>query len=322
MGENGRRRSRREQWVLDVLERSGSARGVEDGIYSYALEGRLAELLGREELEFTFQRRRAGRAGIELAASGSWLHDQLLRYAAEWGQSAVLHAPVGGDLHETGIKRRRWTGTPGTVLERRYVPVYRFTFRVAFYGEPPGVELVEVVWDTGTGRRLARGIPARIEETLGETADPEVLPPTESDPQDAFRRAWEAVEVEVEARVRELQEEGQEKLDREIRSLERYYRQLIDEEKRLLKTRTGKAAREEAERKLDLLKLEWERRVKEETERFRPQVLARLVAAATVLFPAERRVLEGGGGNEPEEVWIDPLRGECWPAVAPADVAK
>jgi hypothetical protein len=322
MADNGRRRSRREQWVLDVLDRSGTARGVEDGVYSYTLEGRLAELLEREELEFTFQRRRAGRAGIELAAAGSWLHDQLLRYAAEWGRVAILHAPAGGDLHETGLKRRRWKGTPGEVRERRYVPVYRFTFRVAFYGEPPGVELVEVVWDTGTGRRLARGIPARVEATLVEEADPDILAPAHSDPPEAFRRAWEAVEHEVETRVRELQEEGQEKLDREVASLERYYRQLIDEEKRLLKTRTGKQAREEAERKLDLLKLEWERRVKEETERFRPQVMVRLVAAATLLFPAELRDLAGGGGNEPEAVWIDPLRGECWPAAAPADVAK
>jgi hypothetical protein len=171
-----------------------------------------------------------------------------------------------------------------------------------------------VVWDGGAGRRIARGIPARIDSTLGDTPDPEILAPESPDPTAAFGKAWEAVEEQVENRVLELEEEGREKLNREVASLERYYRQLIDEEKRLLKSRTGKQANEEAQRKLDLLKLEWERRVQEETERFRPQVMARLVAAATVHFPAELRELSGGAPNEPAQVWIDPLRGDCWPA--------
>ena len=139
-------------------------------------------------------------------------------------------------------------------------------------------------------------------------------PPAPPDVAEAFRCAWEVVQDHVEARVGAIQRRGQETLERELSTVERYYRQLIEEEKAVLKGRGNKRAQEESRRKIDLLKVEWERRVKEETERLKPQVVANLSAAAQVRTPLERWSCLVGEGAPPRELWIDLARAEAWEA--------
>jgi hypothetical protein len=120
----------------------------------------------------------------------------------------------------------------------------------------------------------------------------------------------------VEARVRTIAETGRAAYEKKVEIVEKYYRQLLAEEKRLLKTRATKRGQEESRGKIDLLKLEWERRVKEETLRLEPQVVATLSAVARLWVPLERWTCRLNGGAPPRDrdIWVDLARAEAWDA--------
>jgi len=310
MADLPRRRNRREQWVLDVLKRSETPMDNNgNGTFGYRLQGRLAELLGHEDLEFTFQKR-AARNGVELASPGSWVHDQLLHFAQEWGCVGRFYAPPLTDVDPLAVVcRRRNPGTPVECVERGYTLLLDFALRLSFYSEPPHEELVYIGWDQTQSRVLPRGVPRRFLTDADEMPRDELGPPPAVDAGKAFPFVWERLEEYVETKVHEIREEGRSRLDGDIDTLGRYYRQLIEEEKRLLKNRMGKRAQEEGAHRLDLLKLEWERRVKEETQRLEPQVVVRLAACAAVFLPVEKWAMNGG---EEPFLWLDPRRGSSW----------
>jgi hypothetical protein len=132
----------------------------------------------------------------------------------------------------------------------------------------------------------------------------------------AFDAAWGVIQDEVAARIHAIQQEGRSAVAEKIATVERYYRQLLAEEKRLLKTRASRRSEQETRNKIDLLKLEWERRVKEETERLKPQVIANLCAVARAWVPLERWrcTLKTPGGTGEKDIWLDLARGEAWEA--------
>jgi hypothetical protein len=128
-----------------------------------------------------------------------------------------------------------------------------------------------------------------------------------------FPEAWTALEDEVEDRVHALELE---QIGRETgaRTVDRYYQDLIEEEKRLLKSRSSRHGAEESHRRIHLFKLEWERRAKEESERQKPQAVAALSAVAALAVPLERwrcRLAERGVMGW-RHLWVDLARGEVW----------
>ncbi len=306
--------------MLEVLDRSGSTpEPEEEGIYACRLADGLVSALGREELRFTFRKRLATAEGVELASPGSWLHDQLLRYAGDRGRVAACYLAPREDLDREAViaRRRRGRPVPVELRERRYGIVLLFTFRLSYYSEPPEERVETVAYDVERGRITPRGLPRR---GLGE-AEPgprEGFGPAPGvSTRPAFHQAWETVQDRVEACVHALQQVGREVLEKELATLERYYRQLMEEERRVLKTRSTRRGQEESRRKIDLYKLEWERRVQEETERLQPQVVAALGAVARVGVPLERwRCRTGEGGDT--EIWVDLARAEAWEARGPA----
>ncbi len=312
----------RHAWVYEILDRAGAVAGPSgDGVHEYRLTDGLGDLLGREVLRFTFRKRRAG-DGIELLAPGSWLHDQLLAYARERGRLTVGHLPAPADPDQESLVsgRRRTEVELLERRERRYGTLVLFTFRLAYYSEPPEEGLHTVVYDAERGRVVRRSLGRRLLDAARENPEDGFAPAPEPDLKAAFTAAWEETEDLVESRVHALQMEGRHHLERELATVERYYRQLIAEEKRHQKSRSSRRGHEESRRKIDLLKLEWERRVKEETERLRPQVVARLTAVARLRVPLERwRVRVGEGKSRSEcDLWLDLARREVWEPPAPA----
>ena len=300
-----------------MLERDGATPlAADSGIHAYRLGPGLAETLDREELRFTFRKRLATSRGVELASPGSWLHDQLIRHARERGRVVLCHLPAREDLDREALIRRRRRGLRevGRRKERRYGTLLLFHFRVLFYSEPPEQRLVTVAYDSERKRVVNRppGRQALLAAPLGPEDD--FGPPPRVDVKTAFRAAWDALQDRVEGRVDALQHEGREFFARELATVERYYRQLIAEEKRIEKSRASRRGQEESRRKIDLLKLEWERRVKEETDRLKPQVVAHLSAVALVRVPLERWAITEGEGSARRqgEIWVDLARAEVW----------
>jgi hypothetical protein len=307
----------RHRWVFEVLHRAGCSVGDgETGVYSVQLSPGLVDMMGREEVRIAFQRRLAARDGVELASPGSWFHDQLVRYTRERGRYTVSYLRPGAEAQPEPIlnRRRRGTVTPLSLMEKRYGVLFLFSFRISFYSEPAREDLWHLTFDCERGRVLKRPLPKRVLENGGEEGEEGFGPPPKADVRKAFRTVWEDVQDEVENSVHAIRQEGKDKLEENLLTVERYYRQLIQEEKRLLKTRSNRRAQEETRHKIDLLKLEWERRVKEESERLEPQVVVSLAAVARVLAPLERwrcRV-EGRGGPVQRDIWVDLARGEAW----------
>lgn len=310
MVEIPRRRRRQEQWILDVILRDGRALGEQDGVYRFQLEDPLKTQIGRETLALTFQKKLASKEDVELASHGSWLHDQLLRYAHTWGQGARFFFKPEPDLDlELLMQRRRIDETLDVVEKVTYGTLLEYIFRVSYYTEPPRERLLSFVYDANQGkvvkRAYTKSMMAKASSSPENEYEYEV--PEEVPFQKGFDRVWIRVEKEIAAEVEELKKGNRVHLERELRVLEDYYRQLLDEEKRLLGTRLSRKSREETQRRMEMLKLDWERRVKEETERLKPQVIGELRAVAVIHSPLEAwRTAEGG------RVWVDRGRGEVW----------
>ena len=273
------------------------------------------DLLKRDRITFTFRKRQAG-GGVELVSPGSWLHDQLLAYARKRGRVTRGFLPARPDVDRERLAsaRRRGFRELSGLLDRRYGVVLVFTFRLAYYSDPPKEILETVVYDCERRRVLRRPISRRTFHEASEAPLETMGPAPAPDLDTAFQAAWEEIQDRVESRVGALQHEGRGHLEGELATVERYYRQLIAEEKRLQKSRSSRRGHEESRRKIELLKLEWERRVKEETERLRPQVVASLSALARLHVPLERwrAVVEGKNGLEEKELWLDLARSEAW----------
>ena len=310
----------RHRWVFALLRRAGCrVEPAREGVFTAYLADGLAGRLHRETVRFTFQKRlAAAQEGVELASPGSWMHDQLLRYARERGTVTVCFLPVRPDLDPESLLRTRRRGFRELIdrVERRFGTVLLFTFRITFYGEPPEETLVQVAFDSERGKVIHRP-PARKTLLAGEPEPYDGFAPAPpADVEAGFRAAWEALQDRVEARVQERRSRGRPQREREIAVLEQYYRQLIEEEKRLMKSRSTRRGQEESRHRIDHLKLEWERRIQEETERLEPRVVAALSAVAQARVPLERwscRIGTEGEGEE-REVWIDLARADTWEA--------
>ena len=307
-GANG---SARHRWVMEILERTGSKLEMAgDGVFACALGDELARFLGRPMVTFTFLRRAAMNGRADLAAPGSWLHDQLLRFARDRGRVAAAYLEPRSDVDARRLAAERLSTPPEelTRLEQRYGSLLVFTFRIFYYSEPAAEVLLHLAYDTERGRVARRGLPRLLAEARPTVNHNGYHTGPTPDVGAAFAAVWSAVEDEVELRVRSLEEAGRTAYEARIRIVEDYYRNLLAEEKRLMESRGSRKGHDESKGRIDLLKVEWERRMKEEADRLRPQVVARLCAVAMLRVPLERWGREGVGTG----AWVDQARGECW----------
>jgi hypothetical protein len=307
-GANG---SSRHRWVMEILERTGSKlETTGEGVFACALGEELARFLGRPMVTFTFLRRAAMNGRADLAAPGSWLHDQLLRFARDRGRVAAAYLEPRSDLDARQLAALRLSIPPDdlTLLEQRYGSLLVFTFRIFYYSDPAAEVLLHLGYDAERGRVARRGLPRLLTEARPVVNHNGYHAGPAPDVGAAFAAVWNAVEDEVELRVRSLEEAGRTAYEARIRIVENYYRQLLAEEKRLMESRASRKGHDESKGRIDLLKVEWERRMKEEADRLRPQVVARLCAIAMLRVPLERWGKDGAGMG----AWIDVARGESW----------
>ena len=306
-------------WVASVLKRSGSTvESAAEGVLELNLGKDLADLLGRNRIKITFRKRSARIDGVDLASPGSWFHDQLIRYSRQRGAVAHGFLPVKKDLARESLVRVRRPGLVrlDALKERRYGNILVFAFHLYYYSEPPEESIAHVTYDCDRSRADKRPLQNLLSRTAG-------VEPLESfslgkrpKVREAYQTAWAAIQDRVEQKVHAIEQDGKALLDDRIATVERYYRQLLAEEKRHQKTRLSRKGHVESQEKIDLLKLEWERRVKEETDRLRPQVIANLSQIARIRPPLERWgcTIQKKGREVQREVWVDVARGETWEA--------
>jgi hypothetical protein len=317
----------RHRWIGNLLTRSGSVlESVDDGLYHYRLGEDLADQLSRDRITITFRKRIAEKDGVELASPGSWFHDQLLSYARKRGRvvEGFLARKEGLDQATLCRSRRRGFRALMDLRERRYGTILIFTFRISYYSEPAEEAVRHVVYDCQRRRVMKRPVQRKLILPQPDTPDGAFADPPKTNIRTGFEAAWETVQDQIESRVHDIQQEGREAIGEKIRTVENYYRQLLAEEKRLLKTRASRRGEQESREKIDLLKLEWERRVKEETERLKPQVVATLTAVARIWVPTERWrcSVEEKGEEVEKDFWLDLARGEVWEAAKPRSKRK
>lgn len=310
-----------EQLIRQSL-RSLSAIELEsgDGVHRYELVDGLAERLGRREILITFSARTAAnRADVELVSAGSYLYDLILRLVREKGRAAAGWLAPLPDLDAPAAIHRvapRLKGRPLKRLKAGWGVIYLFTFRFGFHFDSPHEKLYTVRVDHD-GERVRHDVqPWRLIEPATPEAPLEWGPLPRVDPERAFRFAWDKVEEEISRLTARYGQEAELLLRDEIRMVEQYYRQLIEEEKRSREQKNTRRGREESEQKIELLKLEWDRRVAEEKKRLRPEVAVTLSCAAYLRTPLERwRCLPRPGTREAvTEFWVDAHSAEAWPA--------
>jgi len=218
---------------MEILERSGSKlETAGEGVFACALGDELARFLGRPMVTFTFQRRAAMNGRADLAAPGSWLHDQLLRFARDRGRvaRAYLGPRPGLDAKQLAAERLSVSAEDLASLERRYGSLLVFTFRIFYYSDPAAEVLLHLGYDAERRRISRRGLP-RLLADAQPVANPNGYHPAPApDVGAAFSAVWTAVEDEVELRVRGLEEAGRTAYEARIHVVENYYRQLLAEE--------------------------------------------------------------------------------------------
>jgi hypothetical protein len=207
----------RHRWIFEVLARAGAVpQGSERGIHAYQLGDGLSSLLKRDVLRITFRRRLAGHAEVELATPGSWLHDQLIRYALRRGKVTLMHLRPRQDLDRAAILRARRRGTIelSSLEEKRYGVLLIFTFNIAYYSEPPANETLTVTYDAQRGKVVQRPVGRRSLFEAASEPEEGFEPAPAVEVAVAFHHAWEVVQTM--SRPREIQKGAQEGLDREL----------------------------------------------------------------------------------------------------------
>lgn len=304
----------------EELERSG-------GVSSYRLGPELARHLGREELRITFSAGVAAHSpDVELISAGSYLYDLILRLVRESGRSAMGWLPADPGLDAPAAIRRaaaRQQGRRFSRIKRAWGSTFLFSFRLGFHFDTPHEKLLTIRVDLERGR-------VRPEPHLWSLLDAARPHPPEGagpggrvQPEKAFRLAWERVEEEVARLTEKYRRQGLARQAEDLQTIEHYYRQLIEEEKRSREQRHTRRARNEAEERIELLKLEWDRRIAEEQSRLLPAVSVSLSCAACLRVPLEKwRAHPEPGRRDAADFWVDAHSGDVWPAQPPGKTAR
>ncbi len=290
-----------------------------EDVTHFQLSEDLALRMGKKELFLTFNSAVAAhRNDVELVSAGSFMYDLVLRLVRERGRAAAGWLPVNPEVDPQASiihAAHRLEGRKFTRQKEAWGSIFLFSFRLGFYFDTPHEKLYTVRVDYERGRVRHETHPERL-------LDPAVAAPakkersvTRLEPEKAFRMAWGKVEEEVARLTARYQGEGQQELEDETKTIEKYYRQLIEEEKRARLARNTKRGRDESEERIEMLKLEWDRRLAEENSRFSPDVSVVLSCASCIRTPIEKwRARPAPGTRElVADYWVDLHSGEAWP---------
>jgi hypothetical protein len=292
----------------------------EEGVLHYRLTDGLSRRIGRDDLLITFSSSVAAhRENVELISAGSFMYDLILRLVRENGRVATGWLPENQELDAPAIIARTATRLQGrrfVLLKRSREPIYLFTFRLGFYFDTPHEKLYTVRVDPGRGRVRHEIHPERLLDDVGISGPAPEAETPHIDPERAFRLGWGKVEEEVSRLTEKYTHRGETHLNEEIQTIEAYYRQLIDEEKKTRLQRNTKKGRDESDERIELLKLEWDRRIAEEKRRSSPEVSVILSCASCLYTPVEKwRAKPGRGTREiAADFWFDRHSGETWQA--------
>jgi hypothetical protein len=309
----------------DLIRTSLRSLGAEEAerggdITRFRLGDELAGRFGRPELAITFRPAVAAHhEDVELVAAGSFLYDLILRLVKEKGRAASGWLPVDPELDVEARLRKAVPRLAGRTLARQreeWGTIYLFTFRLGFYFDMPHERLytVRVDWESGRVRHDVH--PWRLVNAAGPPTEGAPGTPSGPEPEKAFRMAWVKVEEEVEHLTEKHRQGARARLEEEVHTIEAYYRQLIDEEKGVREQRVTRKGREESDAKIEMLKLEWDRRVLEEKRRLTPEVTVSLSCALKLRTPLEKWRARAARGPKTvaADFWIDRHTGDVWPA--------
>jgi hypothetical protein len=263
-----------------------------DGVIRFELAEGLGERLGRRDLSITFSSAVAAQTRhVELISAGSFMCDLLLRIVQEQGRAAQGWLMPDSTLRAPSLIARlnpRLEGRTLSRIEASWGMTYLFTFRLGFYFDTPYEKLYTVRVDSYRDRVKHETHPERLlEQALAQpTNEPGDL--QEAGPDQAFRLGWGKVEEEIARLTEKYEREGRPRLEEEIRTVELYYRQLIEEEKEAREQRNSRQGRADSDNRIEMLKLEWDRRIAEEKSRLSPEVSAVLSCASGLRVPLER----------------------------------
>lgn len=291
-----------------------------EGVTRYRLVNGLGERMGREELLVTFSSGVAGhRPDVELISAGSFMYDLILRLVRERGRAAAAWLTPMPDLDAPGLIERAAARLKGRRFVRQkstWGTIYLFSYRLGFYFDTPHEKLYTVRVDLDRERVRHETHPWKLLE--GASADPPIpdAPFPRTDPERAFKLAWGKVEEEVARLTEKYRQQGEGHLLEEIKTIEQYYRQLIEEEKRSREQKNTRRGRDESDSRIEVLKLEWDRRIAEEKNRLSPEVSVMLSCASCLRVPLEKwRARPGSGARAgAADFWVDAHSGEVWPA--------
>ena len=116
---------------------------------------------------------------------------------------------------------------------RTTISISFFTFRISYYSEPAKEEVRHLAFDCERGKVDKRPYHRQVLRASADGHLKEFKPSPRPDFDTALRAVWEVIQDEIEMTVHAIQQEGRAAVDEKIETVERYYRQLLAEEKKL-----------------------------------------------------------------------------------------
>jgi len=263
---------------------------------------RLVSSIGSKELVLAFSLRGLQEdPRSELVTVGNPVFDRILELARQSG--------MAGERFEPAPPRRKKVPEPedhfdfggqakvGPAVET-YTPLYYGLYRIEYSLEDVADELEPVPVD---GVSLLT-LPQTPE--LGETwSRMETKPARGRSPQPAYpvpvpvlRTSLRLLEKRLRKRLSKIRRASEEHLVRESESIERYYRQLIEETRNA--SRRWSTSAENREERIRVLQQDWKRRIDEAQVYWRPQLDVKLVAVAAAQRPRIGFPVAGGSATE------------------------
>jgi hypothetical protein len=294
-------------FLLELFSAWGCRTESESGAIEVDLSRSLRKRFGGRKLRLLLSRGgRPPKNGGELMVPGNPVYRNVLDLAKAKGAVGRGFAPMPGrGAGPTTIARtlRRairveGSATRAVVRENLYHPVLLFHFSIS-YGAPEVPDEIRTVgWDA-VGDEAYDTAPFAPGEISLEAEPRSGAPVTEiEDVGLLFPRVQIELEARIAKKVTRTEARARRQLDKERARIESYYRRMIQEEKSRPRSRADDVA--EIANKIELLQLDWKRKLSEATERLKPRINVRLFCIEEVFVPRARAVLIVARAGSPE----------------------
>ncbi len=311
-----RDRGTTDAFVMDTLRRHGARVSQLKKNTVRAVFEKTPPFAEKPEITVAFERKSIDMyPDAILAKAGSPFYLKLLDSARSGGAVTHVYTPVVEPLSDAPPSRMiDGPGVTWTAGKRALHPHVVFNFAISYQSVVTSDDLLSIGYDVVRDAFREPEVIDALHSVWSETlpSSPERWGQIDApEPGSLLPRVLDVLDSRIHRKAARAKRNTQRYLDREIQSVEDYYRQLIAEEKEVMNrlSRTSPKEAAEREKRIRRYQLDWKRRIAEEQRHHQCRVHIRLVNVAVAYMPRTALTIACDRWTSPTECYFNHFLG-------------